>query len=80
MRNAIVPLYLQSAKRKIIDLELRTNQLRTGAIREAAHLAAGEDEGLEQGIIDACFTRKLHYEPAEDYADRVVEVIEEETQ
>jgi hypothetical protein len=77
MWQAIVDLYLRSAKRKIISLELRANEVRTGAIREAAHLAAGDDEGLEQGIVDACFSRKLHYEVAEEYADCVARVIEE---
>jgi hypothetical protein len=76
MVQAILALYLRSVRRKIIDLELRTNQLRTGAIREVARLFARENQGLEQGIIDACFSRHLHYEPAENYADRVSEVIE----
>jgi hypothetical protein len=64
-------------KRRIISLELRANDVRTGAIREAAHLAAGDDEGLEQGIVDACFSRRLYYEAAEEYADRVAKIIEE---
>jgi hypothetical protein len=74
---AAVTLYLCSAKRKIISLELRVNELRTGAIREAVHLAAGEDEGLEQGIVDTFFSRQLHYETAEEYVDCVAKVIEE---
>jgi hypothetical protein len=80
MWRAIVDLYLRSAKRKLISLELRANELRTGAIREAAHLAAGEDEGLEQGIIDACFSRLIHYEPAEEYAESVARVIQDTIQ
>jgi hypothetical protein len=77
MRQAVVALYLRSAKRKIISLELRANEVRTGAIREAARLAAGDDEGLEQGIVDVCFSRQLHYEAAEEYADCIAKAIEE---
>jgi hypothetical protein len=77
MWRTIVNLYLRSTERKLISLELRANALRTGAIRKAAHLAAGEDESLEQGIIDACFSSRVHYEPAEEYAESVVKIIEE---
>jgi hypothetical protein len=56
----IVAIFLRSAKRKLVSRELRANQLRTNAIRKAAHLAASTDVGLEQGIIDACFRRRLH--------------------
>jgi hypothetical protein len=76
----IVAIFLGSAKRKLVSLESRANQLRSGAIREAAHLAAGTDVGLEQGIIDACFRRQLHYDPAHEYADNIAKVIEEITQ
>jgi hypothetical protein len=76
----IVAIFLRSAKRKLVSLELRANQLRTSAIRKAAHLAAGTDVGLEQGIIDACFRRQLHYDPADEYADNIAKVIAEITQ
>jgi hypothetical protein len=76
----IVAIFLRSANRKLVPLESRANQLRTSAIREAAHLAAGNDVGLEQGIIDACFRRQLHYDPAHEYADSIAKVIEEITQ
>jgi hypothetical protein len=75
----IVTIFLSSAKRKLLSLELRASQLRLAAIREAAHLAAGADVGLEQGIIDACFRRQLHYDPAHEYATNVAKVIEEMT-
>jgi hypothetical protein len=80
MWQSIADLYLQSARRKIVALELRANELRTGAIRKAAYIAAGEDEELEQGIIDACFARKLHYAPAEHYDDNVAKIIKETAQ
>jgi hypothetical protein len=73
----IVAIFLRSAKRKLVSLEFRANQLRSGAIREAAHLAAGTDVGLEQSIIDACFRRQLHYDLAHEYADNIARVIEE---
>jgi hypothetical protein len=73
----IIAIFLRSAKRNLVSLELRANQLRTSAIREAAHLAAGTDLGLEQGIIDACFRRQLHYDPAHEYADNIAKVIGE---
>jgi flagellar motor switch protein FliG len=71
-----VAVFLRSVKRKLVSLELRTNQLRTGAIREAARLVAELDEGLEQEIIDACLSRQVHYEPAEEYVESVATVIE----
>src|SRR3979490_1159301 len=71
----IVAIFLRSAKRKLVSLESRANQLRSSAIREAAHLPAGTDVGLEQGIIDACFRRQLHYDPAHEYADNIAKVI-----
>jgi hypothetical protein len=76
----IVAIFLCSAKRKLLSLELRASQLRTNAIRKAAHLAAGTDIGLEEGIIDACFRRQLHYDPADEYADNIAKVIAEITQ
>jgi hypothetical protein len=76
----IVAIFLNSAKRKLVSLELRANQLRTSAIRKAAHLAAGTNLSLEQGIIDACFRRQLHYDPAPEYADNIAKVIAEITQ
>ena len=76
----IVAIFLRSAKRKLDSLELRANQLRTCAIRKAAHLAAGTDVGLEQGIIDACFRRQLHYDSADEFADNIAKVIAEITQ
>jgi hypothetical protein len=76
----IVVIFLRSAKRKFVSLELRANQLRTSAIRKAAHLAAGTDVGLEQGIIDACFRRQLHYDSADQYADNIAKIIAEITQ
>jgi uncharacterized protein (UPF0212 family) len=76
----IVAIFLCSAKRKLVSLELRANQLRTSAIRKAAHLAAGADIGLEQGIIDACFRRQIHYDSADEYADNIAKVIAEITQ
>jgi hypothetical protein len=76
----IVATFPRSAKRKLVSLELRASQLRTNAIRKAAHLAAGTDVGLEQGIIDACFRRQLHYDPAHEYADNIAKVIVEITQ
>jgi hypothetical protein len=75
--RAKVDLFLHSVKREILCLDLCSNEIRTRAIRDAAHLAAGTDEGLEQDIIDACFSRRLHYEPAEEYADNVAKVIKE---
>jgi hypothetical protein len=48
--------------------------------RKAAHLAAGTDVGLEQGIIDACFRRQLHYDSADEYADNIAKVIAKITQ
>jgi hypothetical protein len=75
----IVAIFLRSAKRKLVSLELRANQLRTNAIRKAAQLAAGTDIGLEHGIIDACFRRQLHYDPADEYADNIAKVIAEIT-
>ena len=75
----IVAIFLRHAKRKLISLESRANQLRSSAIRQAAHLAAGTDVGLEQGIIDACFRRQLHYDPAHEYAENFAKVIEEIT-
>jgi hypothetical protein len=77
--NQIVAIFLRSAKRKLISLESRANQLRSSAIREAAHLAAGTDVGLEQGIIDACFRRQLHYDAAHEIAENIAKVIEEIT-
>ena len=79
-RQQIVAIFLRSAKRKLVSLELRANHLRTSAIRKAAHLAAGTDVGLEQGIIDACFRRQLHYDSADEYADNIAKVIAEITQ
>jgi hypothetical protein len=75
----IVAIFLRSAKRKLVSLESRANQLRSSAIREAARLAAGTNVGLEQPIIDACFRRQLHYDPAHEYADNIAKVIEEIT-
>jgi hypothetical protein len=72
----IVAIFLRSAKRKLVSLELRANQLRTSAIRKAAHLAAGTDVGLEQGIIEACFRRQLHYD-SDEYADNIAKVVAE---
>jgi hypothetical protein len=76
----IVAIFLRSAKRKLLSLELRASQLRTSAIRKAAHLAAGTDVGLEQGIIDACFRRQLHYDSADEYAENIAKVIADITQ
>lgn len=76
-RKQIVTIFLRSAKRKLVSLESRANQLRSGAIREAARLAAGTDVALEQGIIDACFRRQLHYDPAREYADNIAKIIAE---
>jgi hypothetical protein len=76
----IVDIFLRSAKRKLVSLESRANHLRTSAIKKAAHLAAGTDVGLEQGIIDACFRRQLHYDPADEYTDNIAKVIAEITQ
>lgn len=71
----IVAIFLRSAKRKLVSLELRANQLRTSTIRKAAHLAAGTDVSLEQEIIDACFRHQLHYDSADEYADNIAKVI-----
>jgi len=62
----IVVIFFRHAKRKLVSLESRANQLRSSAIREAAHIA-GTDVGLEQGIIEACFRRQLHYDLAYEY-------------
>jgi hypothetical protein len=75
-RQQIVAIFLRSAKRKLVSLELRANLLRTGAIRKAAHLAAGTDVC----IIDACFRHRLHYDAADEYADNIAKVIAEITQ
>jgi hypothetical protein len=76
----IVAIFLRSANVNSSPWSCVPNQLRSGAIREAAHLAAGTDVGLEQGIIDACFRRQLHYDPAHEYADNIIKVIEEITE
>ena len=67
------------AERKLISLESRTEQLRSSATREAAHIAAGIDVGLEQGIIDACLRRQLHLDLGHEYADSIAKVVEEIT-
>jgi hypothetical protein len=75
----IVAIFLRSAKRKLVSLESRANQLRSSAIREAARLAAGTNVGLGRRIIDGCFRRQLRYDPAHEYADNIAKVIEEIT-
>lgn len=76
-QTVVVDLYLRSMQREILSLELRAIGTRTDAIREAARIAAGDNQSLEQRIVDACFARQLQHKPAEEYADSVVQVIEE---
>ena len=76
----IVAIFLRSAKRKLVSRELRANQLRTNAIRKAAHLAASTDVGLGTGHYRRLLPTPTPLRPAHEYAGNIAKVIEEITQ